>query len=248
MIEFKNAKISALRKLWQEAFFDTDEFLDSFFSTAYSRDRSIAAFIDNELAGALYFFECELNHRKIAYIYAVATVKKHRGKGVCSQLMAYTHKYLKNEGFAASILVPGNKELFSFYEKLGYKTCGYINEFEVSAIGEKVKTDKISMSEYLLEREKYLPENSVNLTTEFLNKQFEFFKGENLIFAARQEKDRLFCGEILGNIEKAPTILSAFGFKKGVFRTCGSEKPFVMGYSLTENPLQNDIYFPFAFD
>ena len=61
MMEFKNCKdISALRSLWKEAFEDSDEFLDLFFSTAYSYERCLAAFIDDELAGALYIFDCEL--------------------------------------------------------------------------------------------------------------------------------------------------------------------------------------------
>ncbi len=250
MMEFKNCKdISALRSLWKEAFEDSDEFLDMFFSTAYSYERCLATFIDDELAGALYIFDCELNGKKIAYIYAVATAKKHRGKGVCQALMHYTHDYLKKNGYTAAILVPGSRELFAFYEKSGYKTCGFLEEFECKKRKGNLKPEEITAKEYMSLRHKFLPENSVvNINTEFLNGQLSFFKGEDFIFAARKQDNGFFVAELLGCLEKAPEIVGYFGCEKGIFRSYGNSKPFLMGYTLTEEPLPDNIYYPFAFD
>ncbi len=250
MMEFRNgADIVALRSLWKEAFGDTDEFLDSFFATAYSPERCLAAFIDNDLAGALYIIDCELNSQKIAYIYAVCTAKKHRGKGVCKKLMAHTHLYLKNRGFTAAILVPGSKELFAFYEKLGYKTCGYLDEFECKAHCGDLDFLEISAEEYEILRRSFLPENSVTgENSQFLKTQLRFFKGDGFIFAARLEKNRLFIAELLGDKATAPQIVAAFGKASGVFRTLGNSKPFAMGFSLTRQPLPDNLHFAFAFD
>ena len=52
--------------------------------------------------------------------------------------------------------------------------------------------------------------------------------------------------ELLGNVHAAPSILTAFGEKEGVFRTPGGEKPFAMYRALSE--LEPPAYFGFAFD
>ena len=252
MMEFRNgADIVALRSLWKEAFGDTDEFLDSFFATAYSPQKCMTAFLDGELAGALYLFECEFNSQKIAYIYAVATAKKHRGKGVCRKLMDNTHLYLKKSSFTAAILVPGSKELFAFYEKLGYKTCSFLDEFECKAQLGNLDFCEISAEQYEALRRNFLPENSVKGKKEyleFLKTQLRFFNGDDFILAARLEKNTLFVAELLGNKTTAPQIVAAFGKASGLFRTLGNSKPFAMGLSLENKPLPHPIYFAFAFD
>ena len=50
--------IPALRTLWKDIFGDTDAFLDSFFSTAFSPNRSLCAIIDDQIVGMLYWFDC----------------------------------------------------------------------------------------------------------------------------------------------------------------------------------------------
>ena len=246
MMKFKNtANATELRALWQEAFGDSDDYLDLFFSTAYSEKRSMAAFSDNELAGALYWFDCELGGKKVAYIYAVATAKRHRGKGVCAALMDYTNGYLINNGYSLAILVPSKASLFGFYQKIGYKTCGYIKEIKVKGCAEKSAINEISCEEYSALRKDFLPENAVILNqenTEFLKAQYRFFKGEDFIYC-ESKLDSSFLPEFLGNTEKIPQK------NKTTFaRTVGNGKPFLMGISLEESPLRDNIYFPFAFD
>ncbi len=252
MIEFKNCEnITELRSLWKEAFGDTDDFLDSFFSTAFSPENCLAAFIDGNLSGALYIIDCELNSLKIAYIYAVATAKKCRGKGVCSKLMSHTHLYLKNRGYTAAILVPSNRELFSFYKKLGYKTCGFLDEFECNESLKGALITEIDVYEYAALRRKFFAKNSViqeKKNLEFLKTQLNFYKGADFIFAARVQKDTLFVSELLGNRDIAPQILSYFNLNYGIFRTYGCSIPFAMGYNLIDNALPDSLYFAFAFD
>ena len=59
-----------------------------------------------------------------AYVYAVATLQSHRGRGLCRKLMAFAEDDLKSR-FRCTVLTPGEPELFRFYEKLGYKTAFY---------------------------------------------------------------------------------------------------------------------------
>ena len=48
------AQIPQLRALWQEAFGDTDAFLDIFFHRAYARSRSRCITQDGRVIAALY--------------------------------------------------------------------------------------------------------------------------------------------------------------------------------------------------
>ena len=116
--------ITDLKKLWQEAFGDPESFIDGFFTTGYCPERSMTIEEDGMPIAALYWFDGHTNGKKMAYIYAVATAKAQRGKGLCKTLMEDTHSHLKNLGYAATILVPGEKGLFAMYEKMGYHQTG----------------------------------------------------------------------------------------------------------------------------
>ena len=84
-----------LRLLWQEAFGDSEEMLDGFAATGFSPDR-FHCICEKEIpVSALYWFDCQLDGYKLAYIYAVATLKSHQGQGLAKQLMTETHEILK---------------------------------------------------------------------------------------------------------------------------------------------------------
>ena len=72
-----------LRRLWKEAFGDSDAFLDRFFTIAYSPDRCRCVTADGRVTAALYWFDCDCQGEKLAYLYAVATAQDCRGRGLC---------------------------------------------------------------------------------------------------------------------------------------------------------------------
>jgi predicted acetyltransferase len=100
------AQIPALRALWKEAFADEDVFLDIFFSASFSPERCRCLTVQDQLAAALYWMDCSAGEAKLAYIYAVATAKAYRGRGLCRALLEDTHAVLKRMGYAGAILVP----------------------------------------------------------------------------------------------------------------------------------------------
>ena len=61
-----HADFAARRQLWQEAFGDTDAFLDLFERTAFSEDRCLCLTEGNALAAALYWFDCMVHGRACA--------------------------------------------------------------------------------------------------------------------------------------------------------------------------------------
>lgn len=236
------ALIPQLRKLWKEAFGDTDAFLDHFYSTAFSPDRCLCANIDGKVAAMAYWFDCE----RYAYIYAVATAKRHRGKGISHTLMARIHDILTQRGYDGCILVPGEESLRTFYRGIGYENCGGVHEFEVDA-GAPLPLRKLQKEEYAVLRRKYLPQGGVaqeGVNLDFLSCWAEFYEAPNALIAAVWEDGKLLVLELLGDSRQAPGIVAALGANSGWFRSPG-EDPFAMYKPLNAN--MPPKYFAFCF-
>ena len=62
-------QVPGLRQLWQEAFGDSDAFLDGFFDTGFSPRRCLCV-TDGEPVAAVYWFDCRFAGEKLAYLYA----------------------------------------------------------------------------------------------------------------------------------------------------------------------------------
>lgn len=223
--------IAELRLLWQEAFGDSEETLDSFFATGYSPDRCHYICEDGIPVSALYWFDCELCGYKLAYVYAVATLKSHRGKGLAHRLMEQTHEILKSQGYAGAILVPGEQELFSYYERLGYRAATKAEELSAVATASPVFISRITPAEYATYRRKYLPEGGVlqeGETLSYLATYAKFYKGEDFLLSATKEGETLLVHELLGNTDCCGNILCALACKTGRFRAPGEGRDFAM--------------------
>lgn len=247
----KPQQVSELRMLWKEAFGDTDAFLDTFWKTAFSADRCRCVMVGDCLAAALYWFDCEYMDDRIAYIYAVATAGKYRGRGICRALMEDTHDHLAALGYRGAVLVPGSEALFSMYAGMGYGNRIQIREFSCEAIEKAVAAQSVDAKTYGRLRRAMLPENAVIQEKEnlyFLQTQAEFYAGSDFLLAARREGDTLHGIELLGNEDAAPGILKALDCKSGVFRMPGKGKPFAMYRELGAGDTPMPAYFGIAFD
>lgn len=245
----KTEQIPALRALWREAFGDGEDFLDLFFKTAFSPNRCRVAVEGNELSAALYWFDCELEGRPVAYLYAIATAKEQRGKGICSALMANTHRHLHALGYASALLVPSTEALFAFYGKMGYSPFGGIGETRCEAAKRGVALRRVTAEEYACLRRTLLPKGGVIQEGEslrFLQGQVDLYAGDGFLLAARREADTLLGLELIGDVSRAPAIVNSLGCARGVFRHGGS-KPFAMALPLdTQGVIPS--YFGLAFD
>lgn len=244
------SQIPALRSLWQEAFDDTDEFLDNFYTTAFCTDRCRCVTADGTVIAALYWFDCFCIDKRVAYIYAVATSKAFRGQGICHKLMKNTHRHLMKLGYEGAILVPGSKALFHFYESIGYQTCCRIREFSCTGTETTLSPCQIDKTEYAKQRRQLLPENGViqeNENLNFLQAQAKFYTGFGFLLACYAENDTLYGIELLGDETTASEIVHALGYTKGIFRTPGEDVPFAMYYSLAKSGIF-PTYFGLAFD
>lgn len=236
--------IPQLRLLWQEAFGDSDEALDAFFQTAFDPARCLCAWEGAELAAAAYWFSCG----EYAYIYAVATAKAHRGKGLCHALMNSIHHLLTAQGYEGAMVVPGEESLRQFYAGMGYENFGGIREFSCQAGLEAATLTEIDTETFAALRRQYLPQGGVIQEGEnlaYLARFVRFYAGKDFLLTATETEEGLFGMELLGNAEAAPGILTALGQKTGIFRTQG-EVPWGMHKPLGDK--NSPTYLGFAFD
>ena len=245
------AQVPLLKQLWQTAFGDTEEFLQDFFSTAFSPLRCRIAQVKERTAGMLYWFDVTCRDQKMAYLYAVATHPDHRGQSICRRLMADTRELLKSQGYAGAILVPQTEELRAMYAAFGYRHCTTVSETFCACADAPVDIHQIDALEYARLRRLSLPENSVIQEGEslrFLDTQVQFYRGTDFLLAGQVlEEDTFFGAELLGSVSACPGILRALGCSQGTFRTPGEKLPFAMFLPFTEDAVVPE-YFGFPFD
>ena len=238
-----------LRRLWKQAFGDTDAFLDCFFQAAYAPHRCRCVYDGDALAAMLYWFDCTWEDKKLAYLYAVATDVAFRGQGFCRRLIEDTHRHLNALGYDGSILVPRTEALFSMYEKLGYTTCSHVREFTCAA-GTPVALRQITAEEYAALRRQFLPENAVvqeGKTLALLQTYSAFYTGENVLLAMYVEEGKCTVCELLGDRSAAPGVVAALGYREAKVRTPGHQTPFAMCHSFIDD-LTAPGYFGIALD
>ena len=234
----KPEQIAGLRQLWKEAFGDTDAFLDRFFSVAFAAERCRCVTEDSRVMAALYWFDCSCRGEKLAYLYAVATAKDCRGRGLCRRLLEDTHSHLKSLGYAGTILVPADDALRQMYGRMGYLPGTTVDEFTCLTGERETPVRILDKAEYLRRRRSLLPENAVDqegLLTDLLSEQCGLFGGDGFLLAAWKEGGVLHAEEFLGNRETATGVVKALGAEKGIFRTPGKGKPFAMYCPLKAN-------------
>ena len=239
-----------LVSLWQEAFGDTEEFIDGFFCTAFSPARCRCMVINKKVVAALYWMDVRRDEQRYAYIYAVAVAKSRRGKGLGGVLLEDARAHLALRGYDGILLVPGSDSLRGYYEKHGYATCTHVHEFPAQAGEIPAQLQRINREEYGRLRLDLLPrgagvEQEENIA--FLETLAFFYRGENLLLAAHMENGKLWCPEYLGDPAAAPGVLKALNCTDGHFRTPGDTFPFAMFLPLSKNA-QSPTHLSFAFD
>lgn len=226
-----------LRRLWQLAFSDSEEFIDLFFSTAFAPERCCFLTAGEDVTAALYWLDCRYREQKFAYIYAVATHPDHRGKGLCRALMVQTHEILRSQNYAGAILYPAEPGLRSMYKKLGYLPCSTVSEFSCEA-GTAAALRAVSPEEYARLRRRFLPETGLvqeGASLAYLAAYCGLYAGEDFLLAGAGYDGSFHAMELLGNRDAAPGILAALGQKTGRFRCPGGEIPFTMYCPLRPN-------------
>ncbi|MBR7122974.1 MAG: GNAT family N-acetyltransferase [Oscillospiraceae bacterium] len=239
--------IPAMKRLWQQAFGDEMAVIDGFFATGFDKTRCQCLYEDSLLAAALYWFDCLWQGQKVAYIYAVATEKGFRGKGLCRRLMEKTHIHLQKQGYVGAVLVPGSPALFAMYEKFGYRGFFPGTVTQVTAGKKDIALRKLSLTEYLTQRLQYIPENSVVAGKEafsYLATYGAFYEGAQGIFCFARQKDTIYFQEYLADLKHLPDVVKTLEAETGVLRLSGAGEKQAMYRSFTDNTALPSYFAP----
>lgn len=218
------AHIPALRRLWQQAFGDTDAFLDSFFAVGFSCNRCRCVFFEGEPVAAVYLFDCLWQERKIAYLYALAVEKSHQKQGLSRLLLADTHALLQQMGYQGAVMEPATGALTQYYCRLGYRVFGSRQETTCQAAVCPAEIRELGELGYEQARRLYLPEGAVLQEGAFsamLHTQAAFYGGKGFTAAVSREENRVL--EFLGDPQKIPGLLRALHMEKARVRLPGGQ-------------------------
>ncbi len=147
MIKFAcKSDIENIIELWNVAFPEEPDFNKYFFKYIFDYKNTLIYTLNNELAAMAQMLPYEIKGiGRATYIYGAATKPCYRKKGIMSELLKKSFEIDIENGVSASMLIPANKPLFSFYERLGYKTEFYCNKKIYTA---ESNTDEIRKAEY----------------------------------------------------------------------------------------------------
>ena len=240
--------ITELRSLWKEAFGDSEAFMDDFFRVAYDEKRCRYIRKDGKVVSALYWFDVDMGTEKIAYLYGVATLTAYRGQGLAAYLIEKTCKQLQEKGYSGVLLVPGSRQLFDYYRRLGFFTCTTVDEFRCEARG-RMLLRSVDREEYAVLRRQLLPYRGVEqegVFLELLEREYGLFAGDGFLLCAAVNEEKAFIPEFLGDKSLLPEIIGGLGVQWASVQMPGSGRSFSMYKALKDHVVP--LYFGLAMD
>lgn len=214
--------IPALRRLWQQAFGDSDALLDSFFETGFSCDRCRCVYFEGEPVAAVYFFDCQWQEKKLAYLYALAVEQGQRKQGLSRLLLADTHALLQQMGYQGAVMEPATEKLTEYYCRLGYRVFGGRQELRCAAGDSPVPCNQLGELGYEQARRTLLPESGISQEgafTAFLHTQADFYGGDGFVAAVSRENRAVV--EYLGDHQMLPGFLKEIEVENAAVRLPG---------------------------
>lgn len=180
MVKFENENIRPqVVALWNEAFGDSEEYINFFIDT-HSSCVCLAEKENDELCSMLFLIDGQLCGKPAYYLFAAATFKKYRGMGCMARLLQKAENYARQNGRAYIVLVPAEDRLFDYYSRFGYKTCFYAKRQSTS---EDFEIDKTKCFIWNKAHEDYIKAESEKFGTTLFEKSGMLFSvyGENEI-------------------------------------------------------------------
>lgn len=120
--------IPAQRELWKLAFGDSDQYIDNFYNTYYRPERVVVLEEDGAVRSMTAWFDTTFvvpgqGEYRAAYLYAVATHPRCRGRGLAGKLLAGADGYFRSLGIPAVTTVPAEPSLHDFFGANGFREC-----------------------------------------------------------------------------------------------------------------------------
>ncbi|MCD8158766.1 MAG: GNAT family N-acetyltransferase [Clostridiales bacterium] len=244
-----------LKRLFNVCFPGEESFCSWIFENIYKPENTLIDVKDGVLRGSAMELPYKIKGiGDVTYLYAVGTFPEFRGKGICGNIINYSRENDSRKGRAASVLIPGNKSLFEFYRRLGYRESSFVSERRFTAedidssgfcTGNCRPSDLIKVYEkkpfrkkYIIRNEEYF-ERQLNMFGKFGGNCQGLYDESGLISYCfySVENGKILFDEIMGDKKEilASRILKETGFKEGIGREPGLGRPIGMAYFYEKN-------------
>lgn len=198
--------IPSLTRLWANVFGDEEAYIGLFFKKAYFDSECFAEIRDGEIISALYLLK---SHIRIGgkiyhgrYLYAAATDKDFRGRGIMTKLLHEAESYVRSIELDFIALVPAEDSLYDYYGRFGYKQLMY--KYKIKSIcpqSENVNSYKAVTKEDFY---KYRSDNSCDML--FYNRTISAYAYDCLDYFDKRvaflsdksyyiDSQEIFCGD-----------------------------------------------------
>lgn len=125
ILHAKSQHITQMKQLWQICFGDSLEYIDFFFENQ-KKQISLISVEEDQVVSMLFLLPAALivdGSTPIYYLYAACTHPQWRKKGQMEALIAKAKSVTVENGYHGIVLLPGNAQLYQFYEKFGFVPC-----------------------------------------------------------------------------------------------------------------------------
>jgi GNAT superfamily N-acetyltransferase len=137
MIEFADWGMRGeLAQIWQTCFDDPERPVKYFMNNYFRPENCLVYRAGGKVASVVYllpaYIEADPKPLQAHYIYAAATLPQYRGRGYMAALLAWAALAGANRGDWYSVVLPANRELYSFYEKSDYSSFFQVRTVSIS--------------------------------------------------------------------------------------------------------------------
>lgn len=115
-----NDDLYQIKKIWLKCFNDPESYFDAFLVRFYSPEYMITYKVNNKIVSVSYVVPCTGVMGNAAYLFGLATLPEHRGKGYASTVVREILELCKKKNFDVVIQIPAKESLKNFYSKLGF--------------------------------------------------------------------------------------------------------------------------------
>lgn len=131
-------KKNEIIKIYREVFRDPLEYVEMYFSRVYREEEAMTLEVDGLCVSSLFLQRRVMDFYgepvQLGYIAAAATRKQYRDRGYMHELLvdSLCKSYSRGDMFLS--LIPANRELYFYYDRLDFATVFYIEEQHYTAL------------------------------------------------------------------------------------------------------------------
>ena len=155
----QRSDINDIISVWNESFGDSEDDIRFFLDSRYIPENTVVYEHGGKIVSVLFLLDGYMHINGADYpsyyLYAACTLIEFRGKGIMAQMLSFAKSLSESRNKNFIVLKPGEKSLFGYYEKFGYKTVFSnkiveINDFhhnQITAINKNITCETLKSRE-----------------------------------------------------------------------------------------------------